>query len=141
MEHSIKQSYFFPNPVQTVWEYLTTSELLEVWLMPNDFKLLPGHEFSFRTNPLPQFNCDGIFHCKILEIEPLKKLVYSWNGGPGDGTFHLKTVVEWVLTEENDGTALQLTHSGFNDESFELFKGMQNGWAQNIQKIVRHLNN
>lgn len=141
MTQIIKQIYFFPNPVKIVWEYLINSELLEKWLMPNNFQPVLNHEFYFKTNPLPQFNCDGIFHCKILEIDPMKKLIYSWNAGSGNGTLSLKSIVEWTLVEKENGTELQLTHKGFTDENLAIYNAMIDGWGKNIQKIVNHLNN
>lgn len=140
MTNTIKQTYFLTHSVETVWEYLTNAELLEKWLMPNDFKLKDGYEFSFKTNPILQFDCDGVFHCKVLEIEPLKKLVYSWDTGPGDGTFNLKSIVEWILIKKENGTELQLTHSGFTDENLAIYTAMTDGWAKNVQKIIKHLN-
>jgi len=37
MTKSIKHQFFFPHPPETVWEYLTKPELMEQWLMRNDF--------------------------------------------------------------------------------------------------------
>jgi uncharacterized protein YndB with AHSA1/START domain len=135
MSKAIKQNYFFPHPVEAVWGYLTEAELLSEWLMPNDFKLALGHQFTFKTKPMPQFKSDGIFHCKILEIKPLEKLIYSWNSGPGDGSLSLKTVVEWTLVPKNNGVELQLVHSGFTDENKAIYEGMMQGWLQNMQKM------
>jgi|SRR5690348_7354051 uncharacterized protein YndB with AHSA1/START domain len=141
MKKNIKHTFFFPCPPARVWEFLVDSELLAQWLMPNDFKPVLGHEFSFRIKPMPQFNCDGNFHCKILEITPPKKLVYSWNAGPGDGTVNLATTVEWTLVEKDGGTELRLVHSGFDEkENMDIYMGMMNGWAQNVQKIEKLLN-
>ncbi len=137
---TIKQNYFFPNKLETVWEYLTNSELLEKWLMPNDFKPILNHQFTFKTNPLPQFNCDGIFHCKVIEIEPMKKLVYSWNSDSGEGSLNLLSTVEWTLLEKDNGTELQLIHSGFTNENFEIYSAMMNGWKENVEKIMKNLN-
>ena len=82
MPNSINHKLFFPNPPAAVWEYLTNSELMELWLMKNDFKPIVGHEFQFKTNPMPGFDFDGNIYCKVLEIVPNKKLIYSWKGGP-----------------------------------------------------------
>jgi uncharacterized protein YndB with AHSA1/START domain len=54
------------------------------WLMPNDFTPELGHCFQFRTKPVPGF--DSIVNCKVLEINPPRKLVLSWRGGPLDTT-------------------------------------------------------
>jgi len=141
MTQSIKHRYVFPQPPQAVWEYLTKAELLELWLMKNDFQPIMGHEFQFRTNPLPKFNFDGICHCKVLEIVPYKKLSYSWKGGPGDGSTNLDTIVVWTLQPKDGGTELSLEHSGFSEiENLAIYNGMNEGWLKNIHKIADRLN-
>ena len=53
MAARIHHQLFFPHPPQAVWEYLTNTQLMEQWLMPNDFKPVAGHEFTFRIKPMP----------------------------------------------------------------------------------------
>jgi uncharacterized protein YndB with AHSA1/START domain len=141
MSKSIMHTLFFPNPATEVWEYLTNSELIELWLMKNDFKPIVGHEFQFKTNPLPNFNFDGIVYCKVLEIIPDKKLVYSWKGGPGNGVMTMDSVVEWTLIEKNNGTELKLEHSGVKGfEQLPIFNAMYKGWLENMQKVYELIN-
>ncbi|HMG83349.1 MAG TPA: SRPBCC domain-containing protein [Ferruginibacter sp.] len=141
MQKTIKHQFFFPNSPEVVWEYLTKSELMKQWLMPNDFQLILGYDFQFTTKPIPSLQLDGIFHCKVVEIVPLKKLSYSWKGGPAEGDITLDSLVVWTLIEKNNGTELQLVHSGFKEiENFDIYTGMTNGWMQNIQKIANLLN-
>ena len=47
MQKEIRHQWFFPHPPEAIWEYLTDSELLSQWLMPNDFKPILGHRFMF----------------------------------------------------------------------------------------------
>ena len=68
MAASIKHQLFFPHPPRAVWEYLTNAELMELWLMKNDFEPVIGHEFTFRAGPMPAFDFDGTMYCKVLEI-------------------------------------------------------------------------
>jgi uncharacterized protein YndB with AHSA1/START domain len=141
MTTSINHKFFFPHPASAVWEYLTIPELLEKWLMKNDFKPAVGHEFQFRTNPIPKLNFDGICYCVVLEIVPLKKLSYSWKGGPGDGEITLDTIVAWTLESDDKGTTLYLTHSGFSEtKNFDFYTGMTEGWLKNLNKIAERLN-
>lgn len=141
MKHSINHTLFFPNAPQAVWEYLTNSELLELWLMKNDFKPVVGHYFQFKTNPLPKFNFDGIVYCEVLEIIPNKKLVYSWKGGAAKDEITMDTIVEWTLLEKNNGTELRLVHSGFeNVDKLPIYNAIEEGWLKNMQKIYTRLN-
>ena len=142
MNKSIHQQIFYTHPPKAVWAYLTQPELMSQWLMPNDFQPILGYDFSFKTKPIPSLDLDGIFYCKVLEIVPYKKLSYSWKGGPGDGKISLDSLVVWTLVEKNNGTELQLVHSGFKEiENYSIFMGMTDGWAKNMEKIAKLLNN
>ena len=141
MTKSIHHKFFFPHPPEVVWEYLTKAELISQWLMENDFLPIVGHDFQFRTKPLPNFNFDGIVYCKVLEIIPFKKLSYSWKGGPGNGKITLDSIVVWTLHAKENGTELILKHSGFNEmENFTMYSLMNGGWLKNIQKISTLIN-
>jgi uncharacterized protein YndB with AHSA1/START domain len=141
MAKVIKHQYFFSHPVETVWEYLTNSELMGQWLMKNDFEPLVGHEFQFRTGAKANLNFDGIFYCKVLEIEPLRKLVYSWNCGPGESKINLESVVTWQLEARKNGTEVFLDHRGFNqEENLDMYHGLLHGWLEKFQNIEKLLN-
>lgn len=141
MAKVIKHQYFFAHPVETVWEYLTNSDLMAQWLMKNDFKPVLGHEFQFRTGGKANLNFDGIFYCKVLEIEPLKTLSYSWSCGPGQGKITLESVVTWRLESKNNGTEVFLDHRGFDKaENLDMYHGLLHGWLEKFQNIEKLLN-
>ncbi len=140
MAKIIQHQLFYPNPPAQVWDYLTVPELMKQWLMPTDFKPVLGHEFQFTTNPKADFDFDGIFHCKVLEVTPLKTLSYSWDFGPGNGVLN-RSEVHWTLTEKDNGTELLLVHRGFEgSEMLPIFDAMDKGWLGNINKILKFLN-
>lgn len=147
MTRSIKHQFFFPHPPEMVWEYLTRPELMELWLMKNNFQPILGNDFQFRTNPIPSLDFDGIFYCKVLEIVPFRKLSYSWKSGPGEGKITLDSVVVWNLQPAGKGTELYLEHSGFEkEENLDFYRGLTDGWLEkihniaNLLKAVRHDN-
>jgi uncharacterized protein YndB with AHSA1/START domain len=141
MDKKINHQFFFPQPPEAVWEYLTNSDLMELWLMKNDFQPILGHDFQFRTKPIPSMEFDGICYCRVLEIIPFKKLSYSWKLGPGDGVTTVDSLVVWTLKAKDNGTELLLEHSGFaQTANLSLFNGMNEGWLKNIQKIADQLN-
>jgi uncharacterized protein YndB with AHSA1/START domain len=141
MATSIKHQLFFPHPPAAVWEYLTSAELMELWLMKNNFQPIVGHEFQFRVNPIPSLDFDGIVYCKVLEIIPYKKLSYSWKSGPGDGTINVDSVVRWELQTTDKGTELLLDHGDFTVlKNTGIFNGMDKGWLENMHKIAARLN-
>lgn len=136
MKKEIRHAWFFPHPVETIWEFLTDSELLSQWLMKNDFKPVVGHQFSFKASPAPAIEFDGNVYCKVLEISEPKKLSYSWKFGPGTGEMIIDSLVIWTLTPKNDGTELLLVHSGFTDlRQVPAYDAMNAGWQANINKI------
>src|SRR5579863_7455553 len=112
MNRTIKHNLFYSHTPEIVWEYLTNSALISQWLMPNDFQPIVGHDFTFRTKPIPLFEFDGIVYCKVLEIIPYKTLSYSWKGGPGNGKINLDSIVVWKLSPKDGGTEVLLEHSG-----------------------------
>lgn len=137
MTNTIKHTFFFPHPAEVVWDYLTKSELLEQWLMPNDIKPVVGHKFQFTSAPKPQMNHDGHNYCEILEVEPLQKLTYSWKAGPEPGVINLDTMVYWTLTPKNNGTELRLEHAGFKEGVNDMiYEGMNTGWVKHVEKSI-----
>ncbi len=133
MKKDIKHTWLLAHPPELVWKYLTQSELLSQWLMHNDIKPLVGHKFQFHTKPVPGF--DGTVYCEVLEVVPLKKLSYSWKGGPRKGTITLDSIVTWTLINKGKDTELTIEHTGF--EGLKNMMGylfMNSGW----RKILRH---
>jgi len=135
MTKQIKHTYFYSHAPEVVWDYLTKPELLVQWLMKNNFEPVVGHEFTFNTNPIPSLDFDGIFYCKVIEIVPLKKLIYSMRGGPGEGQVNVDSLVVWTMTAKENGTELLLEHTGFKEANLSIFNAMNAGWLQNMQKI------
>ena len=114
---------------------------MEIWLRKNDFQPIAGHDFQFRTNPLPNLNFDGIVYCKVLEIIPNKKLIYSWKGGPHEGEITMDSIVEWTLMEKDNGTELSLVHHGFKAfDTLPIFEAMNAGWLKNMKEIYQLIN-
>jgi uncharacterized protein YndB with AHSA1/START domain len=98
-----------PFPRELVWSTVASSDYLAQWLMPNDFRPIAGHEFTFKTDPAPGF--DGIVQCTVREIDPPRRLVLTWRGGP------LDTILTIDLTDAGSGTRLALRHAGFRGVS------------------------
>lgn len=70
-------------------------------------------------------------HSEVLEIEPPKRLRYSWRSGPGSSP--LDTVVTWTLTPTpSGGTRLALEHSGFVPSNAFAFDGARKGWERMV---------
>ncbi|HEY2824851.1 MAG TPA: SRPBCC domain-containing protein [Gemmatimonadales bacterium] len=120
-----------PHSPQKVWRALTDPALLSEWLLPVvDLKLEPGAAFSFKAQPQPGW--DGVVNCRLAEIEPHRKLSYTWVVGDMD------TVVTFTLTPTPtaSGTRLSLVHSGFKPDQKQNFGGARYGWKMMGGKLV-----
>jgi uncharacterized protein YndB with AHSA1/START domain len=109
-----------------VWRALTDPKELGAWLMPNDFIPTVGHRFQFKFGL--QLGWRGIVDCEVLEVDPPRRLAYSWQGDPK----HRVTTVTWTLTPTPEGcTRLKLEHSGFRGLGGTLLKRMLgSGWKK-----------
>lgn len=107
---AVRADQFLAHAPARVWRALTDAELLAKWLMPNDFKAVVGHRFTFLTEPRPEGGFDGVVHCEVLEIDPERLLRISWRGG------NLDTTVTWRLAAEGRGTRLFIEHEGFDPQ-------------------------
>lgn len=126
-----------PHSPQKVWHALTTSELVGRWLMPNDFAPVVGKRFTFRTQPMG--NWDGVVQCEVLEVVPYERLAYSWKGGSADNAKYssvLDSVVTWTLTPSGSGTRLKLVHAGFRSPQNDFaYDAMSSGWGRIMGRI------
>jgi uncharacterized protein YndB with AHSA1/START domain len=131
---TVRVDEFLAHPPARVWRALTDPVLLAKWLMPNDFRPLVGHEFTFATDPRPDAGFDGVVHCRVLAIEPERLLRISWRGGP------LDTTVAWRLAPEGRGTRLFLEHDGFDpDDPAQQYarRIMGSGWSSSVVSALR----
>ncbi len=126
---TIRVTYEIPHPPAKVWRALTEPSLVASWLMENDIRPVVGHEFTFRTSPMPGW--DGVVRCRVLEAEAPKRLSYSWRGGAPESL--LDSVVTWTLTASpSGGTELTLEHSGFLPRNAFAFEAMGKGWRGKV---------
>ena len=118
------------HPPEKVWRALTEPALLAEWLLPVfGFKLELDAAFAFKTQPQPGW--DGTVNCRVLEIEPQRKLRYTWVVGEA-----LDTVVTFTLSPTDSGTRLSIVQSGFKPEQKQAFGGARYGWKMMGGKLV-----
>jgi uncharacterized protein YndB with AHSA1/START domain len=129
---SLSLEFELPHSPAKVWRALTEPALLAEWLLPVvDLRLEPGATFMFRTQPYPGW--DGTVSCRVLEIEPERKLSYAWT------VPFLETVVTFTLTPTASGTRLSLVQSGFQPTQKREFGGARYGWTMMGGKLVELL--
>ena len=126
---SISFELDLPHPPEKVWRALTDPALLAEWLLPAiGLELEPGAEFMFKTQPYPGW--DGTVNCRFIEIEPQRKLSYTWT------VPFLDTVVTFTLTPSALGTRLSLVQSGFTSDQKRESGGARYGWKMMGGKLV-----
>jgi uncharacterized protein YndB with AHSA1/START domain len=139
MSRDLHFEFVYAHAPSRVWCALTNSAALARWLMPNDFQPVVGHKFQFRTKPRPGF--DGIVNCEVLELDPPRKLAYSWKGGG------METVVTYTLEAVPEGTRLYFDHTGFRGLRGVLVSRMLgSGWkskilARNLPAVLEFVDN
>jgi uncharacterized protein YndB with AHSA1/START domain len=126
-----------PHPRERVWRALTDATVLGRWFMENDFQPRLHQPFTFRMKP--QRGWDGITWCEVIELEPLRRVAYTYRGqATGDKTLacagirsemagkavrgiftELDTVLRFTLEDDDSGdggggrTRLVVEHAGF----------------------------
>ena len=128
---SISFEFDLRHSPEKVWRALTDPALLAEWLLPVfDLALEPGAAFMFKTQPFPGW--DGTVNCRMVEIDPHRKLSYTWVVG----NMEIDTIVTFTLAPTASGTRLSLVQSGFNPEQKQNFGGARYGWRMMGGKLV-----
>jgi uncharacterized protein YndB with AHSA1/START domain len=106
-----------PFPPEKIWRALTQPQLLEQWLMQNDFEPVVGHHYNLRADW-------GVVDCQVLAVEPNKMLSCTWESSG------LKSVVTWTLTPTGTGTRVRMEQSGFPPDQPQYYQGAKYGWQR-----------
>ena len=113
-------------PPEKIWRALTQPDLIEQWLMKNDFKPVVDHHFNLRADW-------GVVDCQVLAVEPNTTLSYTW------AAFGLESVVTWTLTATSAGTHLRMEQSGFRPDQQQYYQGAKGGWQRflaNLEQVL-----
>lgn len=154
MKRTIRLKTCFSYKRELLWKAITNSDIMGKWFMENDLIPEVNREFTFHKDPQPGWN--GITYCKVMEIQPLQKITYTYCGEAGGektlacagihsdmadkavkGIFtKLNTVLSFTLISDCRGCCLILEHSGFEGFKQILVSfvfGM--GWKRQMKKL------
>lgn len=135
MPFTIERVYNAPS--DRVWEAITDKDKMKQWYFDlSEFKPEIGFEFQFYGQG---HKGEQYLHvCKITDVEPGRKLRYSWSYKGYEGMSY----VTFELFPEGDKTRLKLTHEGletfmttnpdFAKESF------MKGWTELIGTYLKN---
>lgn len=129
---SIVVERLMPHAPEKIWRALTLPELIVEWLMRNDFQPILGHRFQFHATPMPGWS--GVTNCQVVEIEPPRRLAYTWGDG-SESDSGLKTLVTWTLTPADGGVLVRMEQSGFRPQDEAGYRGMGGGWPRIVKKL------
>ena len=127
-----------PGPIERVWAYLTQSDLRRQWLAAGTMELKAGAPFEFvwRNNELtnppgerpPGFADEHRMQCRITEVDPPRKLSFTWQGS-GDVSFELE--------QKGDRVMLTVTHRRLPDRAIMLRVGP--GWHMHLDVLLARM--
>jgi uncharacterized protein YndB with AHSA1/START domain len=125
----------FDAPADIVWQAITDKNEMKKWYFDlAEFRPQVGFEFKFMAGDDKK---QWLHLCKVTEVQPGKKLSYSWryDGHPGN------SLVSFELFPQGDQTTLRLTHSDletFPADMPEFRKeNFVTGWTEIIGKSLK----
>lgn len=131
MTLDLRYSEVLPHPLPRVWAAFTSADALRAWLMDGDFEPEVGRAFTFRCPPGPGIR--GYVECRLLELEPMRRIVWSWlatdEGEPTTVTIEFEAVA--------GGTRITLRHRGVTTPDVETRTAA--GWAVKLRELEAHL--
>lgn len=127
----------FDTDKLTLWKAITEKELMKLWYFDlKEFKAEVGFTFKFIGGP--KDGAQYVHLCKITEVIPLEKLVYSWNYEGYEGESH----VTFEVLEIDKKTKLKLTHAGldsFPKSNPDLApQNFEEGWNHIINILLKN---
>jgi len=111
-----------PHPPEKVWRALTRPHHIEDWLVKTDFSPVVGHRFELAFDW-------GVVECRVREVEPHVRLVYTWTSG------ELDSVIVWTLAPSGTGTRLRMEQTGFPAGQPRYLMGARAGWPRFFDAI------
>jgi uncharacterized protein YndB with AHSA1/START domain len=130
---------FLPGPIERVWAYLTESDLRRKWLAAGSMEMKVGAPFELvwrngeLTDPPGQkpegFGEEHRMESRITELDPPRRLSFTWGKGSGDVTLTLEPTGERVL--------LTVIHRRLPDRG--MLVGVSTGWHAHLDMLAARL--
>lgn len=124
-----------PGPIDRVWAYLTDSDLRRRWLASGTMEMRVGapFELTWRNDELTSppgirpegFSAEHSMASKITELEPMRRLSFTWEGS-GDVTFDLAPAGKDVI--------LTITHRRLPSRGMQL--SVSAGWHLHLDILA-----
>ena len=135
MKDIIIKEHTFNAPIGKVWNAISIAEEISSWFIKADFKAEVGYNYTFTASE--EENCTQI--TGVVQNASPYTLVYTWIVA----NTNAETTVKWILEETEQGTKLQLEHSGISNYEGEtavtMFSSFDKGWANCISELEGYL--
>ena len=128
-----------PGPIERVWAYLTESDLRRKWLASGDMEMKVGAPFElvWRNSELTDppgkrpegFGEEHRMESRILEVDPPRKLVFTWGKEDSDVSMALEPRGEKVL--------LTVVHRRLPTRG--MMVGVSTGWHAHLDMLAARL--
>ena len=129
-----------PGPIERVWAYITESDLRRKWLASGEMEMKVGAPFEFvwRNSELTDppgkrpegFGEEHRMESRITELDPPRKLAFTWGKEDSDVSFALEPKGEKVL--------LTMVHRRLPTRG--MMVGVSTGWHAHLDMLATRLN-
>ncbi|WP_339253718.1 SRPBCC family protein [Sporosarcina sp. FSL W8-0480] len=118
------------KPVDIVFEAIVDPEEMGgYWFSSGTSRVEQGKTITWRYE---EYGAEGYIH--VLSVEENRKIIFNW----------ADTTVEMTFQEEDGGTLLEVTESGFNVDDPDVVSkmlGQKEGWVYMLSCLKAYLEN
>lgn len=134
---TIERELVLPHSVERVWAALTEPDQIARWFGDTaELDLVPGGAGLFTWG-------DTDRSAVVVEtVEPPRRFAFWWNSGSGDRVEPgNRTLVDFTLEPDGDGTRLRLLESGFAslDDPARQHAANSDGWTVELAELEAYL--
>ena len=153
MSDRIEKSAVLHAPLERVWNAVGDSAQFGTWFgMDIDQPFVEGatvtavmsatevdDEIAAQQKPY----AGAAYPLQIVTVDPPKRLAFRWNPVPDPEFAEVTTLVEFTLTEVDDGVLLEIVESGFDalpaSHRTTAFENNSGGWAAQLRLVGRYV--
>ena len=139
----IEREIVIDAPLEVVWAVVTAPEHVGSWFSDSaEIDLRPGGKATLTWNE------HGSFPLRIEKVDPPHSVAYRWARPAGaEPRAGNSTLVEFILSEEGEGTRLRVVESGVaaleaaEEEKAKHFQENTQGWERELGELREYVSN
>lgn len=146
MQDAIRETTHIAAPIDRVWRAISDHKEFGQW-----FRVRIDQPFVVGAKSTGQVMVPGFEHMKwsaeVVALDRPSRLAFRWHPYPIDPlvdySTEATTLVEFTLSERDDGTDVQVIESGFDalpaHRRDEAFRMNSQGWAAQMKNVRQYL--